>query len=129
MDRRYYGRTRIGVMSNFIIKDNPLGLREFTGTIENISEGGILIRVDMDCFGVAVDSITEGMIIYFQTYDEYELFGQHKEDIITGEVEVIRVEQGEDVKLFGCKMKKLSPELNQYITNRKLSVYMKTIKE
>lgn len=129
MDRRYYGRTHIGVISNFIIKDNPLGLREFNGVIENMSEGGILIRVDMDCFGAAVDSITEGMIIYFQTYDEYELFGQHKEDIITGEVEVIRVEQGEDVKLFGCKMKKLSPELNQYITNKKMSVFMKSMKE
>ena len=55
MDRRYYGRTHIGVISNFIIKDNPLGLREFNGVIENMSEGGILIRVDMDYFGAAVD--------------------------------------------------------------------------
>lgn len=58
-----------------------------------------------------------------------DAFLSGKEDIITGEVEVIRVETREDSKRFGCKMKKLSPELNQYITNRKLSVYMKTIKE
>ncbi len=48
-----------------------------------------------------------------------------KEDIITSEVEVIRVETREDSKRFGCKMKKLSPELNQYIMNKKMSVYMK----
>ena len=128
MDRRFYERAKIGVMSNFIIKDNPFGCKEFNGVIENISEGGVLIRADMSQFGHVIDTITEGTEVVFQTYDEYELLGQPKADVVSGEVIVLRVDEDEDGKLLGCKFKRLTSDLNEYVQNKKLSIYVKGLR-
>ena len=123
MERRFYERAQIGVMSNFIIKDNPFGCKEFNGVIENISEGGVLIRAEMNQFGHVVETIKAGTEIIFQTYDEYDILGHPKEDLVDGEVIVLRVEDVEDGKLLGCKFKGVTSELNEYVQNKKLSLY------
>lgn len=128
MERRFYERARIGVMSNFIIQDNPSGYREFNGIIENISEGGVLIRADISQFGHVIDTIKEGTEVVFQTYDEYELLGQPKADVVSGEVIVLRVDEDEDGKLLGCKFKRLTNDLNEYVQNKKLSIYVKGLR-
>lgn len=115
-------------MSNFIIQDNPSGYREFNGIIENISEGGVLIRADISQFGHVIDTIKEGTEVVFQTYDEYELLGQPKADVVSGEVIVLRVDEDEDGKLLGCKFKRLTNDLNEYVQNKKLSIYVKGLR-
>lgn len=127
MDRRFYERTYIGVKSSFIIQDEGLGYREFNGTIENISESGILVHVDSAQFSLAVDSIKEGMSLSFQLMDEYELFDETRVDIVNGEVEVVHVKSGTDEKKVGCKIKTLSPEIDEYIQNKRMAIYMKAL--
>ena len=128
MDRRYYGRVRIRVEGNFIVAENIPENREFSGLIENISEGGILIRTSKDECGHIADRLKVGMKISFQAYDEYELMGSHMMDIFSGEVAVLRVEEADDDFLLGCRFTQLNPKLEKYIQNKKLVLYTKSMR-
>lgn len=128
MDRRYYGRVRIRVEGNFIVAENIPENREFSGLIENISEGGILIRTSRDECGHIADRLKVGMKISFQAYDEYELMGSHMMDIFSGEVAVLRVEEADDDFLLGCRFTQLNPKLEKYIQNKKLVLYTKSMR-
>lgn len=99
-------------------------MREFIGIIEDISEGGIRIRVNEEHFKEAVSTIKKGSIITFQSYDEYKLYQQIKEEVFSGEVEVLRVDNTPNGLFFGCKFVRLTKELEEYITNRKISVFV-----
>ena len=125
LDRRYYSRTRLRIESTFFIDGNKLGLRDFTGVIEDISEGGIRFIVDEAHRKDAVDTIKKGTTIKFQAYDEYMLYNQMRDEVFSGEVEVIRIEEFEDGTHFGCKITKLTDALEAYINNKKISEYIR----
>ena len=95
MDRRYYSRTKIRIESTFFIDGNKAGLRDFTGVIEDMSEGGIRFIVDEEHRKESVGTIKNGTIIKFQAYDEYMLYNQMRDEVFSGEVEVIRIEEYE----------------------------------
>jgi len=124
MDRRYYSRTKIKIESIFFINDGPI-LTDFTGVIEDISEGGIRIFVDKERYKESVGTIAVGTNIFFQAYDEYLLYDEKKQEVFSGEVEVIRIEESEDGVHYGCRLLRLSDELAEYINNKKVSEYMK----
>ena len=48
-----------------------------------------------------------------------------KDEVFSGEVEVIRIEEYEDGIHFGCEITKLTDALETYIKNKKISEYMK----
>lgn len=125
LDRRNYSRTRLRIESTFFIDGNKLGLRDFTGVIEDISEGGIRFIVDEAHRKDAVDTIKKGTTIKFQAYDEYMLYNQMRDEVFSGEVEVIRIEEFEDGTHFGCKIIKLTDALEAYINNKKISEYIR----
>ena len=125
LNRRYYSRTKIRIESTFFIDGNKAGLRDFTGVIEDMSEGGIRFIVDEEHRKESVGTIKNGTIIKFQAYDEYMLYNQMRDEVFSGEVEVIRIEEYEDGTHFGCKITKLTDALEKYINNKKISEYMK----
>lgn len=125
MDRRYYSRTKIRIESTFFIEGNDIGLRDFTGVIEDISEGGVRFIVDEEHRKESVDTIKNGTVIKFQAYDEYMLYNQMRDEVFSGEVEVIRIDECVDGTHFGCKINKLTDELEEYINNKKISEYVK----
>lgn len=122
-DRRYYQRARLQADSSFFIKNNESGLREFEGVIEDISEGGIRFFVAKESITASVSTIKVGSIICFQSYDEYELYNETKGDVFTGEVEVIRIESSAEGLAVGCKLVKSNAELEEYIKNKKVSIF------
>lgn len=114
----------MGTESNFIIRDNEPGMREFNGIIEDISEGGIRIRVTNEQFKDAVSTIKEGSVITFQSYDEYKLYQELRQEVFMGEVEVLRVEKSATEMVFGCIFVRLTKDLEEYIKNKKVSVFI-----
>lgn len=125
MDRRYYSRTKIRVESTFFIEGNKADLRDFIGVLEDISEGGIRFIVDEVHFKESVGTIKKGTKIKFQAYDEYMFYNEMRDEVFSGEVEVIRIEENEDGIHFGCKITKLTEELASYINNKKVSEFVK----
>lgn len=114
----------MGTESNFIIRDNEPEMREFNGIIEDISEGGIRIRVTNEQFKDAVSTIKEGSVITFQSYDEYKLYQELRQEVFMGEVEVLRVDKSATEMVFGCKFVRLTKDLEEYIKNKKVSVFI-----
>lgn len=124
MDRRYYQRAKVGVESLFFIEGNGPGLRDFEGILEDISEGGIRILVRKEQYKESVETIKVGSIISFQACDEYQMYNKTMTEIFMGKVEVLRIQKiGDDIHI-GCKHVKLSQELEEYIRNKKVSVFL-----
>lgn len=123
MDRRYYQRTLIEVEGCFIITNEASNDREFTGIIKDISEGGIKVFVDKDKCDSPVQKALRGTVLSFQFYDEYGLFQEIRQEVITGYAEVLRVENSEAGITLGCKLVGINKNLEDYITNKKLSIF------
>lgn len=125
MERRYYKRIRTDVASSFIVKDNQPGFREFIGTLKDVSESGICITIQRGDYADIIDSIEMDSLIHFQAVDEYELFKEEHMDIFDGEVKVVRKQENGDLISFGCIIVKPTPELVEYIKNKKMSLFFK----
>lgn len=125
MDRRYYQRTKVDKEGIFFIKTNNPGKRDFIGTIVDISEGGIRIHISEEQYEESVSTIEVGSVISFQAYDEYQLYNELKQEVFMGEVEVLRIQKEKNGIFIGCKMLQLKPDLEKYISNKKLAVFIK----
>lgn|GEM_PF-4541103 len=126
MERRFYKRDVVNLLSNFIVAANEPGKREFYGNIKDVSEGGIKIEVlDEDCNDI-VNNLAVGDIIQFQSVDEYEMFGEVHTDVFYGEVEVLRITKLDTSVELGCKLTKQTSEFLDYMQNRKVAQYLKT---
>lgn len=123
MDRRYYKRLDVDLLSSFIISDDANGAQEFSGNIKDISEGGIKVSVNYDDFANIADRIKSGDIINFQSIDEYELLKESHVDVFNGEVEVLRVVPSENGLELGCRFVHQTQAIADYIDNKKLSLY------
>ncbi len=123
MERRFYQRAVVGLTSNFIVVKNEPGQREFNGRIEDLSECGIRISVEEDSYNDIVSNIAIGDKILFQSFDAYTLYDVKRTDVFKGESEVVRVEIKDGKVIIGCKMDQLSPDLSEYIKNKKLSLF------
>lgn len=125
MEKRLYQRILAGVISNFILKDNPPGHREFSGVIDDISENGIKISISDSSCSEIVTNIKVGNIIAFQALDEYEIYGEVRTEVFSGEAKVIRVDSEKDNIIIGCKVVKSSKEFDEYVKNKKMALFMK----
>lgn len=120
MDKRRYSREVINVSSNFFVEGASLGRREFEGTVADISECGVGIRIEDEKSVGIVSKIPDGSAISFQFVDEYELFGVVKTSVVYGKVSVVRKNVENGVTFLGCVIEKLDHDLEQYIHDKKL---------
>ncbi|MCQ2081014.1 MAG: PilZ domain-containing protein [Lachnospiraceae bacterium] len=122
LDRRIYEREPINLSCSFYAKQDSGEKQEFTGMLANISEGGIGIFVPKNSEEdyQKASEVQINSLISFQTFDEYKLFNEEYHEIIGAEVKVIRFDQIEDGLIIGCEFKTLTPQLENYIKDKKL---------
>ena len=124
MDRRLYRRITINAEGVFILDNNEISHREFPGVIEDISEGGIKIKMVKDEADHILPHLKTGSYLHFLATDDYTLFGNVNSAIISGQVEVLRQDTINNLITLGCKFKKYTSELLDYVSDRKLSIYV-----
>lgn len=123
MDRRLYKRTVVDLMSNFIVKPNEPGFFEFEGKIYDISECGIKVLVEGENAKTILDKIKLDDKIAFQSIDEYVLFNEKRTDIFQGDAKVIRISEDDNKVVIGCKIDRMTEEVEEYIKNKKMSLF------
>lgn len=124
MEKRLYKRIQVGLASNFIVKYNPIGLREFGGYIDNLSENGLKISITNPFYASIFRSIKTGNIISFQSVDEYEICGVRRIDVLAGEAEVVRVDTEGPNTVIGCRIFEPTEEYEEYVKNKKTSLFI-----
>ena len=125
MERRLYQRVFTKARSNFIVIDNPPGLREFGGVIDDVSENGIKISVsDPGCAHI-ISNINVESKIAFQAIDEYEVNGEVHAEVFSGEAKVIRIDKDKENVIIGCKVVEATKEFDEYVKNRKMALFIK----
>lgn len=127
MDRRYYQRTKLNIDGLFFLTERETFPREFNGTIDDISESGIKVVLDPLTPNQITDFIAVNDRIQFNSYDEYELFGQSKNVVLSGEVIVVRKDIMNDKIVLGCKLSPLTDDLSKYISDKKVCSFCSTI--
>lgn len=124
MEKRLYRRIKVGLSSDFIIKYNPVGLREFGGYIDDLSENGIKISITNPFYSKIFSSIKTGNIIAFQSFDEYDMCGNRRIDVFSGEAKVVRVDSEGENTVIGCKIFEPTQEYEEYVKNKKMSMFV-----
>lgn len=127
MDRRYYQRTKLNIDGLFFLTERETFPREFNGTIDDISESGIKIVLDPLTPKQITDFIAVNDRLQFNSYDEYQLFGQNKDIVLSGEVIVVRKDIVNDKTVLGCKLSPLTDDLSKYISDKKICSFCSTI--
>lgn len=125
MDRRYYQRTKLNIDAIFFLSDKQTFPREFNGILEDISESGIKVVLDPLTPEQIIDSIAIGDHIHFNSYDEYDLFGQSKDIVLSGDVIVSRKTSSSGKIVLGCKLYPITDELSTYISDKKTCSFCK----
>lgn len=124
MDRRFYQRILCCVECILISTDDDSIPYEIEGMIVDMSESGLKISFDKS---KSTDSLTHLKIndpIHFQAYDEYEVLGEQKDTIISGDAAITRIIDVGDTIEIGCKYTTLNSELDEYIMDRKVSSFV-----
>ena len=127
MERRYYQRIKLNIDGLLFLVEHETFPREFNGTLEDISEGGIKVVLDPLTPKQITDSIAVNDRIQFNSYDEYELFGNSKNVILSGEVIVVRKDTSNGKIILGCKLSPLTDDLSKYISEKKVCSFCKHI--
>lgn len=127
MDRRTYPRLQIEVEGLFILQNENIMPRDFEGLVIDISEGGLQLSIDYNKYSQALDDIKEGDVIHVSIPDEYELFGEERFDIVTGNAKIVRKTVDNNNIILGCKFLTRTSELEQYLIDRRTSFYMNNL--
>lgn len=123
MDQRRYERINIHIEGTFYVEVAGRQV-EFTGILKDISEGGVGIQITNGLSKDVLENIEVGTKMMFQSYDEYELLGEKHYDVISSDIVVVRKMTVDDNIIIGCTLLSLGYELDEYIKNRKLSLFM-----
>lgn len=124
MDRRTYERVKAEAKGTFIIRQGGKYIAEFVAGIEDISEAGIKVIVNAEEYDHVQELIGAGSQLSFQAVDNYNLYGNDVTKIFNGTVSVVRKELNGQSLLLGCKIRPLTRELQEYIEERKVSVFI-----
>lgn len=119
MERRYYQRIKLNIDGLLFLVEHETFPREFNGTLEDISECGIKVVLDPLTPKQITDSIAVNDRIQFNSYDEYELFGNSKKVVLSGKVIVVRKDTSNGKIVLGCKLSPLTDDLSKYISEKK----------
>lgn len=126
MEKRLYRRENVNIEGLFYIQGAELGKIEFIGKVKNISEGGIAIEVVREEDISIADNVVFGTEIKFLYLDEYNLLEKKKSIHVEGVATVIRKEKKDNSLIIGCSFRRISPELEQYISDKKLVSFFST---
>lgn len=124
MERRVYQRATIGIDTLFVLESDTLSDCEFIGQLENISEVGIQVNIVSSDFHNISENIHIGDSLSFQSIDRFELYGKLCTAVFNGNAVIVRKSIEEGVITLGCKIKRLTPDLEKYITDKKLSIFL-----
>lgn len=129
MDKRIFSRLRIGIEGVFIFQKDDVPPGDFAGHVIDISEGGFKISIDYKQCAESLDNVGEGDVIQYSIADEYTLFGEEKLDIVSGKAKILRKTFENDNVVLGCKFIDRNNELEEYVLNRRTSVYMNNMEK
>ena len=119
-DKRRYLREKVNVLTNFYIVGGEYGKVEFSGLIANISEVGILIKVEDSAFIEVAKTAGVGRDIRFIGIDNYEIFKEKRVGYLEGTAKVIWTREEDGIYLMGCEIINLPRKLEKYILDRKV---------
>ena len=124
MEKRGYSRIRVATDGVFILADDSIVPREFSGTIEDISESGIRVVINKADITHLIQHIKVGAELSFAIVDEYNLFDTTKQEILRGEARIIRTVDDGDYLTIGCKIKSPAYDIYEYVNNKRTSYFM-----
>ena len=124
MEKRKYQRARINIEGLFYIQGGEYGKIEFIGVVKNMSEDGIAIEVTRKDDIEIADTVDVGSEIKFMFLDEYEVFKETRMKNVVGMATVVRKEKTSDKLILGCRIPRMSRELQQYIDDKKVILYL-----
>ena len=128
MERREYQRIKINAASQFYSKKSEQFTVEFAGTIEDISESGIRIVVDDPMYFDVMNGLEQGTEIVFQAVDSYSYSYTDRVDVFEGRVAVVHIGIRNGAYILGCRITVSNGNLQEYIKNRKVSLFLKSNK-
>lgn len=126
MERRDYSRFNIGVPSVFVIEDKEVYPRDFEGTIIEISESGCGIMVS-DGYEKTIANLHPDEMVHFNIPDDFNLLGQDVSVLVSGRIKIIRKTLEEGKTVLGCKFVGVNKKLEEYISDKRMLLYMKNI--
>lgn len=129
MEKRKHQRVRVNVEGLFMLSGKNSLFRDFSGSIEDISEGGIKIVVKNLSDSPATDSIELGDTIHFTGTDEYVVGKEGKITLVEGDATVVRKEQTDDEVIIGCQFDTLTNSLEEYIKDKKTSSFLVSLQK
>lgn len=124
MEKRKYQRVKVDVNGIFVLSEKNITFREFTGSIEDISEGGIKIVIENMAPSVPTDSVEIGDTLHFTGTDEYKYLGKDKVSLVEGDAVVVRKEYEGNKIILGCAFQSLTNELAEYVKDKKASSFL-----
>ncbi len=127
MERRDFNRIKVHAEGSFVIENEGKFNTEFVGHIEDISEKGIKIRMDVqenENLLVAERILRKGTRVHFQAMENFPLYGNEVTKIFNGTACVVYKDTREDCVVIGCEIKEMSDSVKEYIKDRKISRYM-----
>lgn len=128
MERRESERIDVHAKGTFMVKRGNDLVTEFVADIVDISEGGIRIEI-ADTEREKIQLITEECVVSFQAMEEYELYGNNRYQYFFGDMVIVRKIQNGDSIVLGCKMPFLPDITRKYIDDRKVSIYINSLKK
>lgn len=119
INRRSFARVKVGAPC--VLYMNGI---EVIGSIYDISETGICIKFDEDENNVDKSKFCEeGTIFEFASIDDFENLERKVETaIFSGSAKVI---WSDNENMVGCQFTKIPSSLENYIKNKKISVFIK----
>ena len=120
-----YQREKLNIDGLFYIQDAEFGKREFSGTIINISECGIAVKVYDERYIPIADELSIGAEVRFLFVDEYELFKEQRTAHVEGTARVVRKEKNQDALIVGCEIRGRKESVEKYVSDRKLISFYK----
>jgi len=125
MEKRKHQRTKVDVEGIFMHTQGNTVFSEFSGTIDDISEGGVKLVINNP--SEVSDSINIGSTIHFTGTDEYVLGGENRISLVEGNATVVRKEVSEEKIVLGCMLDSLPNALEDYIRDKKTSSFLVSI--
>lgn len=123
MERRHYQRFPAELDCNLYFKNREIDHREFSGTLENLSEAGMRLKISRDKNADFIDKVNIGDSILFQTADEYKYGSVDEVKVFIGEAKVVRVDEAEDYIKLGCYIISISTEYQEYIRYKEIQMF------
>lgn len=128
MNRREYVRINVGTEGTFFVRTEQGQACEFTGIIENVSEGGMCVQVDQATYE-KVDAVLEvGQTLFFHSCDENGVGINKEMAVYHGEGKIVRKKVAENSIEVGCQVADKCQDFKEYVENKKVYLYVESIR-